>query len=72
MSEKIEWSHGVLEAEFWAVYKGWKVFVRKGLFGWRWSIMRKGWSTGNWAEDRPAAEAAALTAVDRMVRQWTT
>lgn len=67
MSDKTEWFHGVREAEFWTVYRGWRVFVSKGLFGWHWSIMREGVGKGSAENDRPSAEAAAFAAVDRMV-----
>ena len=67
MSDKTEWFHGVLQSEFWTVYKGWRVFVRKGLFGWRWSIMRQGIGKSGIENNRPSAEAAAFAAVDRMV-----
>lgn len=67
VSEKTEWTHGVLESEFWTVYRGWRAFIRKSQFGWHWSIMRNGWSTGSVTDDRPSAEAAAFAAVDRMV-----
>ena len=65
MGERREWFHGVLESEFWTVYRGWRVFVRKGLFGWRWCIMRDGITQGSIEIDRPAAEATAFAAVDR-------
>lgn len=69
MSERREWFSGVLEAEFWTVHKGWRVFVRKGLLGWHWSIMRHGASVGSVENDRPAAEAAAFAEVDRRMGQ---
>ena len=59
MSERREWFHGVLESEFWTVYRGWRVFVRKSQLGWHWSIMGKGVSVGSVENDRPAAEATA-------------
>ena len=65
MSEQREWYHGVLESEFWTVYRGWRVFVRKGLLGWHWSITCHGTSVGSVENDRPAAEAAAFAEVDR-------
>lgn len=67
MSDKTEWFHGVLESEFWTVYKGWRVFVRKSSLGWHWSITREGLGRGSMTDDRPSAEAAAFAAVDRMV-----
>lgn len=70
MSERREWFHGVLESEFWTVYRGWRVFVRKSRLGWHWSIMREGVGVGSVENDRPAAEAAAFAEVDRReVRQ---
>lgn len=65
MSEQQQWCHGAREAEFWTVQKGWRVFVRKGLLGWHWSIMREGVGVGSVENDRPAAEAAAFAEVDR-------
>lgn len=65
MNGNLEWFHGVLESEFWTVHKGWRLFVRKSqLGGWAWSVQRGGWSTGSFAEDRSAAENAAIKAVD--------
>ncbi len=69
MSERREWFHGVLESEFWTMHKGWRVYVRKGLFGWHWSIMREGVSAGGAESNRPAAEATAFAAVDRRMGQ---
>ena len=65
MGERREWFSGVLESEFWTVYRGWRVFVRKGLLGWHWSIMREGVGVGSVENDRPAAEASAFAEVDR-------
>lgn len=67
MSERREWFSGVLESEFWTIYRGWRVFVRKSQLGWHWSIMREGLGRGSMTDDRPSAEAAAFEAVDRMV-----
>lgn len=66
MSEHREWCHGVLESEFWTVYRGWRVFVRKSQLGWHWSISScHGTSVGSVESNRPAAEATAFAAVDR-------
>ena len=65
MSEQREWCHGAREAEFWTIYRGWRVFVRKTAFGWHWSIAREGVGVGSVENDRPAAEAAAFAEVDR-------
>lgn len=64
MSERREWFSGVLESEFWTVHKGWRVFIRKGLLGWHWSIMREGVGVGSVENDRPSAEATAFAEVD--------
>jgi len=67
MSGNLEWFHGVLESEFWTVYKGWRLFVRKSqLGGWAWSIQRDGRSRGDFAPTRADAERAAIQAVDLM------
>lgn len=67
MSDKTEWFHGVLEAEFWTIYRGWRVFVRKSSFGgFAWSIQREGRSCGDFALNRTDAENAAIAAVDQM------
>lgn len=66
MSNQQEWYHGAVPSEFWTIHRGWRVFVRFGLFGWRWSIMRDdGIAKGSIEISRPAAEAAAFAAVDR-------
>ena len=65
MSERREWLHGVLGTEFWTVYRGWRVFIRKSSLGWHWSIASHGTSAGSVENDRPAAEAAAFAEVDR-------
>ena len=65
MSNRPEWFHGVLGSEFWTIYRGWRVFIRKSPMGWHWSIMRDGNSVGSVENDRPAAEAAAFAEVDR-------
>lgn len=69
MSERREWFCGVLGSEFWTIHKGWRVFVRKGLLGWHWSIMQEGVGVGSVENDRPAAEAAAFAEVDRRMGQ---
>lgn len=69
MSERREWFSGVLGSEFWTVYRGWRVFIRKSSLGWHWSIMREGLGRGSVTDDRPSAEAAAFAAVDRMEGQ---
>lgn len=65
MGERREWFHGVLESEFWTVYRGWRVFVRKSRLGWHWSIACHGTGVGGVEHSRPAAEATAFAAVDR-------
>lgn len=61
---QIDWYHGVLHAEFWTIYEGWRLTVRKCAFGWWWKIARNDERESGSADDRFAAQAAAIAAVN--------
>lgn len=61
---QIDWYEGVLETEVWTIYKGWRMFVRKTIAGWWWKIAQDDERESGIANDRFAAQAAAIAAVD--------